>query len=88
MSLFDYKNEEAIGSVFSVDTGTVIVRVEDVEKLRRLQVNHLVVLRSAKAGQHLIGLINKIMRKTLSEPIDGDSAEELQEGVVTVSSEE
>ena len=84
MSLFDYNNEEAIGSVFSVDTGTVIVRVEDVEKLRKLQVNHLVVLRSAKAGQHLIGLITKIMRKTLSEPIDGDSAEEFQEGVATV----
>jgi hypothetical protein len=65
MPIFDYKNEESIGSVFSVDTGTVLVSVTDIDALRKLQVNHLIVLRSSRAGQHLIGLINKIMRKAL-----------------------
>jgi hypothetical protein len=65
MSIFDYKKEESIGSVFSVDTGTVLVSVSNLDALRMMQINHLVVLRSSRAGQHLIGLINKIMRKAL-----------------------
>lgn len=65
MTIFDYTSEEAIGAVYSVDTGTVIVSVSNVDALRGMQVNHLVVLRSSRAGQHLIGLINKIMRKAL-----------------------
>ncbi len=75
MTLFDYEDEDAIGAVYSVDTGTVLVSVSDAEKLCIVQVNHLVALRSSKAGQHLIGLINKITRKTLAEAIEveGDS---------------
>lgn len=65
MPIFDYKAEDSIGSVYSVDTGTVLVSVSNLNALRRMQVNHLVVLRSSRAGQHLIGLINKIMRKAL-----------------------
>lgn len=65
MSIFDYNADDAIGSVYSVDTGTVLVSVLDLDALRRMQVNHLVVLRSSRAGQHLVGLINKIMRKAL-----------------------
>ncbi|MEZ5988749.1 MAG: ATP-binding protein [Planctomycetota bacterium] len=65
MPIFDYNVGDAIGSVYSVDTGTVLVSVSDLDALRRMQVNHLVVLRSSRAGQHLIGLINKIMRKAL-----------------------
>jgi DNA helicase HerA-like ATPase len=84
MTLFDYKSEEAIGTVYSVDTGTVIVTVSDVEHLRSLQVNRLVVLRSSKAGQHLIGLINKITRKALAESIDEDSGEDVPEGITVV----
>ena len=70
--MFDYKAEESIGTVESVDTGTVVVHVENEEKLKALQVNQLVALRSSKVGQFLIGLVVKIMRKTSSEPIDED----------------
>ena len=73
MELFDYLDEEAIGTVHSVDTGTVNVSVSDVESLRGLQVNRLVALQSSKAGQHLIGLVTKITRK--SDPsVNGDSS--------------
>jgi uncharacterized protein len=72
MSIFDFKDEEALGNVVAVDTATVVVRVDSVERLRRIQVNRLTVLRTCKAGQHLIGLITRITRK-IDE--DGRSAD-------------
>ncbi len=74
MAIFDYRTEDAMGTVYSVDTGTVLVSVSDLTALRKLQVNHLVVLRSSRAGQHLIGLINKIMRKALVGVNDEDDS--------------
>ena len=90
MAIFDYDNDDAIGAVYSVDTGTVLIGVTDVEALRRLQVNHLVVLRSSRPGQHLIGLINKILRKALvgvGENTDSDVQDDrtLVENIVRVS---
>jgi len=70
MAIFDYVNEESIGLVESVDTSTVVIRINDEKKLCQLQVNQLVVIRSSKVGQHLIGLVTKIMRKCYMEPID------------------
>lgn len=90
MPIFDYRNEESIGSVYSVDTGTVLVSVSNLDALRKLQVNHLIVIRSSRAGQHLIGLINKIMRKALvdvNENEDGEVQDErtLVENIVRIS---
>jgi len=90
MAIFDYTNDESIGAVYSVDTGTVLVKVTDEDALRKLQVNHLVVLRSSRAGQHLIGLINKIMRKALvgvDDSEDGDEQDDRTavENIVRVS---
>jgi uncharacterized protein len=69
MSLFDYKDEDALGKVKAVDTATVVVAVENLELLRKLQVNRLVALRSSKGGQHLIGVVQKIIRDTAVEKI-------------------
>lgn len=74
MAIFQFQEGSAIGTVFSVDTATVIVKIDDLDKLRRLQVNQLVVIKSSKAGQHLIGIINKITRKVISD--DATSSEE------------
>lgn len=63
MAIFQFKEDASIGTVFSVDTATVIIKVEELDKLRKLHVNHLVAIKSAKAGQHLIGIINRITRK-------------------------
>ena len=65
MPLFNFADHEALGSVSSVDTNTVIVEVGDIELLRRLQVNRLAVLQSSKPGQHLIGLITQVTRKKI-----------------------
>ena len=63
MSIFNFKDEEALGKVASVDTTNVIVDVDNVDQLKRLQVNHLAVLQSSRPGQHLIGLISQVTRK-------------------------
>lgn len=63
MSIFNYRQDEVLGTVESVDTSSVIIRVENDEKLRNLQVNHLIAIQSSKFGQHLIGLVSKIIRK-------------------------
>jgi DNA helicase HerA-like ATPase len=67
MKIFDFEDKEALGRVRSVDTATVIVAVDDVERLRKLQVNRLAVLQSSRAGQFLIGIIQKITRTSIDE---------------------
>ncbi|TVM04267.1 MAG: ATPase [Candidatus Brocadia sp. WS118] len=71
MAIFKYKDEEALGIVLSVDTATVIIKVADLDKLRRMQVNRLVVLQSSKPGQHLIGLVQKITRSSVEQEQTG-----------------
>ncbi|OQX90856.1 MAG: ATPase [candidate division Zixibacteria bacterium 4484_95] len=61
-TIFNYQSQDAIGVVESVDTSSVIIKVEKDDILKQIQVNQLVVLRSSKAGQHLIGIIDKITR--------------------------
>lgn len=63
MKIFNYDEMSIIGKVQSVDTSNVVIHVEDATLLSKLQVNHLVVLRSSKQNQSLIGLVVKIMRK-------------------------
>lgn len=75
MSIFSFDStKDKIGSVFSVDTATIIVKVSELEMLKRMQVNHLIAVKSSKAGQHLIGIINKITRKASDDiPEDEES---------------
>ncbi len=75
MTIFDYQDSDAVGSVFTVDTASVVIQVEDPVRLRTIQVNRLVVLRSARAGQHLVGMVQKILRRALV----GDATDEHSE---------
>ena len=70
MSIFNFAENEALGSVISVDTAAVTIRVDDLDRLKRLQVNRLVVLQSSKPGQHLIGVVVKITRKPDNRDFD------------------
>ena len=54
MPIFEYADADALGMVAAVDTATATVTVENVELLRKLQVNRLVVLQSSRPGQHLV----------------------------------
>ena len=60
--MMQFEQNEVLGVVISVDTGTAIIDVQDEDKLTTLQVNRLVALESGRGGQHLIGIIQKITR--------------------------
>ncbi len=64
------ENDSILGKVQSVDTGSIIIKVEDEQVLNSIQVNNLIKIQSSKTGEDIIGLVSKIMRKpidTLSE---------------------
>ena len=84
MSIFEYTPEELLGTVESVDTSTVIVKVENDDKLRGLQVNHLISIQSSKIGQHLIGLVSKIIRKSAYSDPTADITPELGFNIIKV----
>src|SRR5690606_26165974 len=67
MAIFTFEDTSSIGTVFSFVSATLIIKVDELEKLRKLQVNHLVAVQSSKAGQHLIVIINRITRKASDE---------------------
>ena len=67
MTIFDYKDSESLGKVIEVDSAMVFVRVDDLETLKRVQVNRLAVLQSSSPGQYLIGVVSRITRKALDE---------------------
>lgn len=76
MSIFDFEDDLSIGSVYSVDTATIIIKIDQIEKLRKLQVNHLIAIKSSKSGQHLIGIINRITRKSTDEATSPENIDE------------
>ncbi len=78
MSLFNYKDADALGKVIAVDTASVTVSVENIELLRKMQVNRLVALRSCRAGQHLIGIVQKIIRSMINIP-ENENEEEVNQ---------
>lgn len=74
MSILDFKDDESLGKIIAVDTATVTVRVDELERLKRIQVNRLTAIRSARAGQHLIGIVSRITRKAGDETdVEGTS---------------
>ncbi|MGN1280446.1 MAG: ATP-binding protein [Succinivibrio sp.] len=84
MEIFAYLPDELLGTVESVDTSTVIIRVENDDKLRGLQVNHLISIQSSKVGQHLIGLVSKIIRKSAYSDSAVDITPELGFNIIKV----
>lgn len=82
MGIFDYESEQAIGIVNSVDTSTVVISVEDDSKLKQLQVNHLLVIRSSKTSQHLIAIVSKILRKSMIEQILDEGQQVAVENII------
>lgn len=85
MSILAYEDTEALGRVRAVDTATVVVAVDDTDRLRKLQVNRLAVLQSSKPGQHLIGIIQKITRTAIAtKEVDADTDQQQETELNTV----
>lgn len=85
MSIFNFEGQNPIGKVQSVDTSTIVVHVDESDLLSKLQVNHMVVIRSSKLGQWLIGLVNKIMRKYGDESDLADGEEIATNDIVKIT---
>lgn len=64
MTIFCFSQNDVLGVVDGVDTSSVTVEIEDEQKLKGIQVNHLIAIQSSKVGQHLIGMVSKIIRKS------------------------
>ena len=64
MGVLDFEKKDTLGTVESVDTSNVVIRVDSDEKIKGLQVNHLLAIQSPKVGQQLIGMVSKIIRKS------------------------
>ena len=64
MGVLDFEKKDTLGTVESVDTSTVVIRSDSDEKIKGLQVNHLLAIQSPKVGQQLIGMVSKIIRKS------------------------
>jgi hypothetical protein len=60
--MFEFTSARTLGTVQTVDTASVVVEVSNIEQLKRLQVNRLVALQSSRAGESLIGVVQKIAR--------------------------
>lgn len=71
-TIFSFGDSDALGVVRAVDTASVVVGVDNLELLRKMQVNRLVVLQSSKAGQYLIGIVQRIVR-------DAPTAKEIEQ---------
>ena len=54
MGIFEYEDKDILGTVESVDTTTVMVKIENDELLLNLQINNLVALQSSLAGDYII----------------------------------
>lgn len=64
MGVLEFEKKDTLGTVESVDTSTVVIRVDSDERIKGLQVNHLLAIQSPKVGQQLIGMVSKIIRKS------------------------
>jgi DNA helicase HerA-like ATPase len=86
MGLLTFEDKESFGKVISVDTASALVAVVDDERMRSLHVNRLVALQSARPGQYLIGLIQRINRDTVEEhDDDGATSRLVNENRVRIS---
>ncbi len=81
MKILDFNDDESLGKIIAVDTATVTVRVDELERLKRIQVNRLTAIKSSKAGQHLIGIVSRITRKA-GDATDTEGTEEDPEAVL------
>ncbi len=72
MEGFNFFTDDLLGVVESVDTGSISVFVENDEKIKALQVNQLIAIQSSKVNQHLIGLVSRIIRKSIPDESQPD----------------
>lgn len=61
-----------------------MIRVENDNRLRDLQINHLVAIQSSKIDQHLVGIVSKIVRKSAQTEFDFKASCDLSFNIIKV----
>jgi hypothetical protein len=61
MSIFEFKPEQSLGEVRSVETSRISVRVTDTERLKRARVGRLIAIQIS-TDEWLIGVIDRVWR--------------------------
>ncbi len=77
MSIFNFQDDQSLGRTISIDSSTVIVRVDDLDRLKRIHVNRLMATQSCSSGQYLIGIVSRVVRKPLDKDISQFNEDDL-----------
>lgn len=70
--ILNYKEDESIGKIASVDTGTAIAFIFDDKNMSELQINQLIAVNSPRAGTHIIGMVVKMSRRIDEKVLQND----------------
>jgi len=73
--IFNFKKDESIGTINSVDTGMATAVIDSDDILSQLQINQLIAIKSPKSGRHIIAMVIKISRKASNDIEDGNEEE-------------
>ncbi len=74
-----------VGTVQSVDTGNITIKVDDENLLNSVQVNQIIQIRSTKTREKIIGLISKIVRKSISPKIEDNEPDFIVDNILKVN---
>ena len=79
MSIFEFKSEQSLGEVRSVETSRIAVRVTDAERLKRARVGRLIAIQIS-TDEWLIGVIDRVWRHPVEIELD-QSVEAVEEKI-------
>ena len=86
-----FQDRDVIGSVAYVDTNSVLVEVEDNEKLSLLNIGSIVAIQTTRAFEFTIGIIDKVRRKANAilplESLEDESEDVLERNFSYISSD-
>ena len=74
MNKFHFNDNESLGKVLTVDTTSVVVNADNIDCLRRMRVNRLVMLQS-RPGEKLVGLVRRVTRAPIFAPPNNEEVE-------------
>lgn len=77
--IFDFKKENKIGSVLSIDTSNIIINVDNPEIMTKLSIGHILAVKGNLEHELLICIVEKVTRTQLDimleDEIEGDNTE-------------
>lgn len=79
--IFNFKEENKVGTVISIDTSNVIISVDNAEIMTKLSIGHIIAVKGHFEHELLICIVEKVTRTPLEMLIDDDmEAEDIESG--------